>query len=55
MSNWFFQSPGMAIARRLMPFGVKRLLYTGRAAKDYASEVKGEFGEKMEGKWIGNY
>ncbi|XP_075889136.1 glyoxylate reductase/hydroxypyruvate reductase isoform X1 [Nelusetta ayraudi] len=34
---------GMAIARRLMPFGVKRLLYTGRAAKDYASEVKGEF------------
>lgn len=45
----------MAIARRLMPFGVKRLLYTGRAAKDYASEVKGEFGEKMEGRWIGNY
>lgn len=39
----------MAIARRLMPFGVKRLLYSGRAAKDYASEVKGEFGKKT--KW----
>lgn len=38
----------MAIARRLMPFGVKRLLYSGRAAKDYASEVKGEFGRKTE-------
>lgn len=38
----------MAIARRLMPFGVKRLLYSGRAAKDYASEVKGEFGKKTE-------
>lgn len=34
---------GMAIARRLMPFGVKRLLYSGRAAKAHASEVKGEF------------
>lgn len=44
----------MAIARRLMPFGVKRLLYTGRAAKDYASEVKGEFGEKIEGMCFGN-
>lgn len=44
----------MAIARRLLPFGVKRLLYTGRAAKDYASEVNGEFGEKIARKWIGN-
>ncbi|XP_041653614.1 glyoxylate reductase/hydroxypyruvate reductase [Cheilinus undulatus] len=34
---------GMAIARRLMPFGVKRLLYSGRAAKAYAAEVNGEF------------
>lgn len=34
---------GMAIAQRLMPFGVKRLLYSGRTAKAYAAEVKGEF------------
>ncbi|XP_070769372.1 glyoxylate reductase/hydroxypyruvate reductase isoform X1 [Enoplosus armatus] len=34
---------GMAIARRLMPFGVKRLLYSGRTAKAYAAEVNGEF------------
>ncbi|KAJ8015389.1 hypothetical protein DPEC_G00025620 [Dallia pectoralis] len=34
---------GMAIARRLKPFGVKRLLYSGRAAKSYASEVEGEY------------
>uniref|UniRef100_A0A8D2ZK00 Glyoxylate reductase/hydroxypyruvate reductase n=3 Tax=Scophthalmus maximus TaxID=52904 RepID=A0A8D2ZK00_SCOMX len=34
---------GLAIARRLMPFGVKRLLYTGRAAKAHAAEVNGEF------------
>ncbi|KAL3044877.1 hypothetical protein OYC64_013199 [Pagothenia borchgrevinki] len=34
---------GMAIARRLMPFGVKRLLYSGRTAKDYAAEVNGEY------------
>ncbi|XP_077389163.1 glyoxylate reductase/hydroxypyruvate reductase [Festucalex cinctus] len=34
---------GMAIARRLMPFGVKRLLYSGRTAKAYAAELDGEF------------
>ncbi|XP_038555450.1 glyoxylate reductase/hydroxypyruvate reductase isoform X1 [Micropterus salmoides] len=34
---------GMAIARRLMPFGVKRLLYSGRTAKAHAAEVNGEF------------
>ncbi|KAG7230285.1 hypothetical protein INR49_024389, partial [Caranx melampygus] len=34
---------GMAIAQRLMPFGVKRLLYSGRTAKPYAAEVHGEF------------
>lgn len=34
---------GMAIAKRLMPFGVKRLLYSGRTAKPHAAEVNGEF------------
>ncbi|XP_014325727.1 glyoxylate reductase/hydroxypyruvate reductase-like [Xiphophorus maculatus] len=34
---------GMAIAQRLLPFGVKRLLYTGRTAKAHAAEVNGEF------------
>uniref|UniRef100_A0A8C7XKA9 Glyoxylate reductase/hydroxypyruvate reductase n=1 Tax=Oryzias sinensis TaxID=183150 RepID=A0A8C7XKA9_9TELE len=34
---------GMAIAQRLLPFGVKRLLYSGRTAKSYAAEVNGEF------------
>uniref|UniRef100_A0A6Q2Z8J1 Glyoxylate reductase/hydroxypyruvate reductase n=1 Tax=Esox lucius TaxID=8010 RepID=A0A6Q2Z8J1_ESOLU len=34
---------GMAIARRLKPFGVKRLLYSGRTAKSYASDVEGEY------------
>ncbi|XP_046883339.1 glyoxylate reductase/hydroxypyruvate reductase [Hypomesus transpacificus] len=34
---------GMAIATRLKPFGVKRLLYSGRAAKPRASEVDGEY------------
>ncbi|CAB1337151.1 unnamed protein product [Coregonus sp. 'balchen'] len=34
---------GMAIARRLKPFGVKRLLYSGRTAKSYAAEVEGEY------------
>ncbi|XP_024139992.1 glyoxylate reductase/hydroxypyruvate reductase [Oryzias melastigma] len=34
---------GMAIAQRLLPFGVKRLLYSGRTAKTYAAEVNGEF------------
>nr|XP_046261301.1 glyoxylate reductase/hydroxypyruvate reductase [Scatophagus argus] len=34
---------GMAIAQRLMPFGVKRLLYSGRTAKANAAEVNGEF------------
>ncbi|KAJ8382651.1 hypothetical protein SKAU_G00034290 [Synaphobranchus kaupii] len=33
---------GMAIARRLKPFGVKKLLYTGRAPKPQAAEVEGE-------------
>ena len=36
----------MAIARRLKPFGVKRLLYSGRTAKSYAAEVEGEYGER---------
>ncbi|XP_061691481.1 glyoxylate reductase/hydroxypyruvate reductase isoform X3 [Syngnathoides biaculeatus] len=34
---------GMAIARRLMPFGVKRLLYSGRTVKADAAELNGEF------------
>ncbi|KAM3612010.1 uncharacterized protein V6R79_000939 [Siganus canaliculatus] len=34
---------GMAIAQRLLPFGVKRLLYSGRTAKANAAEVNGEF------------
>ncbi|KAG5848073.1 hypothetical protein ANANG_G00094520 [Anguilla anguilla] len=34
---------GLAIARRLKPFGVKRLLYSGRAAKPQAAEVEGEY------------
>ncbi|KAF7668007.1 hypothetical protein LDENG_00036860 [Lucifuga dentata] len=34
---------GMAIARRLKPFGVKRLLYSGRTAKNHAAEVDAEF------------
>ncbi|XP_074530798.1 glyoxylate reductase/hydroxypyruvate reductase [Halichoeres trimaculatus] len=34
---------GMAIARRLMPFGVKRLMYSGRTAKVEAAELNGEF------------
>lgn len=38
----------MAVARRLMPFGVKRLLYSGRTTKADAAEVNGEFGKKME-------
>lgn len=46
MSMWLLFSEGMAIARRLMPFGVQRLLYSGRAAKAEAAEVKGEFGKK---------
>ncbi|XP_030636833.1 glyoxylate reductase/hydroxypyruvate reductase [Chanos chanos] len=33
---------GMAIAQRLKPFGVKRLLYSGRHPKPQASEVDGE-------------
>lgn len=35
----------MAIARRLKPFGVEKLLYSGRTAKPQAAEVEGEFGE----------
>lgn len=46
---WLPFPEGMAIARRLMPFGVQRLLYSGRTAKAEAAEVKGEFGKK---KWI---
>ncbi|CAL9706728.1 unnamed protein product [Knipowitschia caucasica] len=34
---------GLAIAHRLMPFGVKRLLYTGRSSKPHATEVNGEY------------
>uniref|UniRef100_A0A8C9SSX8 Glyoxylate reductase/hydroxypyruvate reductase n=1 Tax=Scleropages formosus TaxID=113540 RepID=A0A8C9SSX8_SCLFO len=34
---------GLAIARRLKPFGVKRLLYSGRTSKPQAAEVDGEF------------
>lgn len=34
---------GMAIARRLKPFGVRRMLYSGRTAKAHASEVDAEF------------
>ncbi|XP_028816418.1 glyoxylate reductase/hydroxypyruvate reductase isoform X1 [Denticeps clupeoides] len=34
---------GMAIARRLIPFGVKRLLYTGRQVKPQAEELNGEY------------
>lgn len=45
-------SEGMAIARRLMPFGVQRLLYSGRTAKAEAAEVKGEFGKKTYKKTI---
>lgn len=43
---WLPFSEGMAIARRLLPFGVQRLLYSGRTAKAEAAEVKGEFGKK---------
>lgn len=39
----------MAVARRLMPFGVKRLLYFGRTTKAEAAEVNGEFGKKTKG------
>ncbi len=31
-----------------MPFGVKRLLYSGRTAKAHAAEVNGEFGKEKE-------
>ncbi|XP_059377701.1 glyoxylate reductase/hydroxypyruvate reductase-like [Carassius carassius] len=34
---------GLAIARRLKPFGVKRLLYTGRHPKPQAQEIDGEY------------
>uniref|UniRef100_A0A4W4FXN3 Glyoxylate reductase/hydroxypyruvate reductase n=1 Tax=Electrophorus electricus TaxID=8005 RepID=A0A4W4FXN3_ELEEL len=34
---------GLAIAQRLKPFGVKRLLYTGRHPKPHAQEVDGEY------------
>uniref|UniRef100_A0A3P8VTZ9 Glyoxylate reductase/hydroxypyruvate reductase n=1 Tax=Cynoglossus semilaevis TaxID=244447 RepID=A0A3P8VTZ9_CYNSE len=34
---------GLAIAKRLMPFGVQRLLYSGRSAKSEAAEVNGEY------------
>lgn len=39
-------SEGMAIARRLLPFGVQKLQYSGRTAKAEAAELKGEFGKK---------
>ncbi|KAL6479704.1 hypothetical protein MHYP_G00107370 [Metynnis hypsauchen] len=34
---------GLAISRRLKPFGVKRLLYSGRQPKPQAQEVDGEY------------
>ncbi|XP_066505065.1 glyoxylate reductase/hydroxypyruvate reductase [Hoplias malabaricus] len=34
---------GLAIAQRLKPFGVKRLLYSGRQPKPQAQEVNGEY------------
>ncbi|XP_076877127.1 glyoxylate reductase/hydroxypyruvate reductase [Brachyhypopomus gauderio] len=34
---------GLAIAQRLKPFGVRRLLYTGRQPKPQAQEVDGEY------------
>ncbi|XP_017548879.1 glyoxylate reductase/hydroxypyruvate reductase [Pygocentrus nattereri] len=34
---------GLAVARRLKPFGVKRLLYSGRQPKPQAQEVDGEY------------
>lgn len=40
---------GLAIAKRLMPFGVQRLLYSGRSAKSEAAEVNGEYGKKNGG------
>lgn len=39
-------SAGLAIARRLKPFGVKHLLYSGRQPKPQAQEVDGEHGER---------
>jgi len=42
-------STGLAIAKRLKAFGVKRLLYSGRTTKDHAAEVDGEFGESTFG------
>lgn len=47
-NNWLGLCSGMAIARRLVPFGVKRLLYSGRTAKAHAAEVNGEFGKKKQ-------
>lgn len=40
----------MAIAQRLKPFGVKKLLYSGRTAKAHAAEVNGEFGKETKEK-----
>lgn len=34
---------GLAVARRLQPFGVKSILYSGRAPKPYACDVGAEF------------
>lgn len=48
MNNCLCLCSGMAIAQRLMPFGVKRLLYSGRTAKAHAAKVNGEFGKKQE-------
>uniref|UniRef100_A0A671KEY6 Glyoxylate reductase/hydroxypyruvate reductase n=1 Tax=Sinocyclocheilus anshuiensis TaxID=1608454 RepID=A0A671KEY6_9TELE len=39
---------GLAIARQLKPFGVKRLLYTGRQPKPQAQEMDGEYGKKRQ-------
>lgn len=46
MFNWGFV--GLAIARRLKPFGVKRLLYTGRQPKPQAQEIDGEYGKTRQ-------
>lgn len=34
---------GLAVARRLVPFGVKTILYSGHSSKSHASEVNAEF------------
>lgn len=38
-----------------MPFGVRRLLYSGRTTKAEAAEVKGEFGEEECSRIVNNH